>query len=407
MELKQALEAATADLDVRPGFVGDVMTGARRRHTRKLLAVTAAVALLAGVTTGVVLTRSSSDDRLMAIDARMVAPTGGDLASSQKDIYRALALWRNAQNTPRFGENVTDFSMPSHVYWIGGTDKGPAALVVQPVRVGGSSDLKPLVGLVAMNEVVDREVVDRPGQERGHYHFGTSGGTHVLLTLGKKLFMSQNPVRDQNGKLTRQWQPLQPDSSGVAVVTAPAESKPVFVRSDTRPEPRDFTRQPLRSKSDLGLGRAFVPHAGLGWAGLHCKSDTPPPNLHSPAQAVVDLQQQAYLDYLVSNDAIGSWNVCLWTPDGRYAVVLEAYGQLYGALYKADGTFSTAVIGGPAVKDTAAPVRLVLPDGQGTIVADFNALIGPEQRESVWLAPAGTKEVTITRNGSSTVVPLP
>lgn len=48
MELKQAMEAATAELDVRPGFVGDVMAGGRRRHTRRLVAITAAVALLAG-----------------------------------------------------------------------------------------------------------------------------------------------------------------------------------------------------------------------------------------------------------------------------------------------------------------------------------------------------------------------
>jgi len=53
-----------------------------------------------------------------------------------------------------------------------------------------------------------------------------------------------------------------------------------------------------------------------------------------------------------------------------------------------------------------APVRLVLPDGQGTMVADFGALIGPEQSKDFWLAPAGTKEVTIVRGDSSTVVPL-
>ncbi|WP_329789337.1 hypothetical protein V1227_34140 [Lentzea sp. DG1S-22] len=48
MELRSAMEAATADLDVRPGFVGGVMAGGRRRHTRRLVALTAAVALLAG-----------------------------------------------------------------------------------------------------------------------------------------------------------------------------------------------------------------------------------------------------------------------------------------------------------------------------------------------------------------------
>ena len=68
------MEAATADLDVRPGFVGDVMAGGRRRHTRRLVALTAAVALLAGVTTGVVLT-DSSPEPVVAADARLTATT--------------------------------------------------------------------------------------------------------------------------------------------------------------------------------------------------------------------------------------------------------------------------------------------------------------------------------------------
>ena len=92
MELKEAMEAATAELDVRPGFVGDVMAGGRRRHTRKLLAVTAAVALLAGVTTGVVLTRSSPEP-VTAADARLTAPTSGDLSTDSRFIEQTRAVW--------------------------------------------------------------------------------------------------------------------------------------------------------------------------------------------------------------------------------------------------------------------------------------------------------------------------
>ncbi|USX51270.1 hypothetical protein [Lentzea sp. HUAS12] len=406
MELKQAMETATAGLDVRPGFVGDVMAGGRRRQTRKLVTLTAVVALVAGATAGVVLTRPSSDDRASGIDARLTAPTAGDLSSSKDDVDRALNVWHNAQKSPTVGEGITDFSMASHVYWIGTTEDGPAAVVVQPVQVSGVPEPKPLVGLVAMGKVVDREVVLEPGEERGRYDLGSPSGTQVVLSLGKRLFLSQDPVRGQDDRLSREWREVAADAAGVAVVSALPQSKPVFVRADSPPRPDDFTAQPVRSKAETGQGRAFLPRSGLGWSTVNCKTESAPPT-HSPAQVQEDLQRRALLDFLVGFDAAGSWEACAWTPDGRFAIAFEAFGQLYGALYTAQGTFSAGVVGGPAVKDTAAPVRLALPDGQGTIVADAGTLIGPEQRENVWLAPAGTTEVTVVRNGTPTVVPLP
>lgn len=43
---------------------------------------------------------------------------------------------------------------------------------------------------------------------------------------------------------------------------------------------------------------------------------------------------------MVDWDATGEWSVCAWLPDGRYAEVFEAYGELYGALYDPSGSFS-------------------------------------------------------------------
>src|SRR5689334_23925251 len=125
------MEAATADLDVRPGFLGDVMAGARRRHTRKLLSVTAAIALVAGVTTGVVLTRHPSDPPRTG-DERLTAATSGNLASSQADVEHALQVWRSTQKAP---ERISDFSAPAHAFWAGSTPDGPAVLIAQAVRV--------------------------------------------------------------------------------------------------------------------------------------------------------------------------------------------------------------------------------------------------------------------------------
>ncbi|MCP2250205.1 hypothetical protein [Lentzea aerocolonigenes] len=404
MELKQAMEAATADLDVRPGFVGDVMTGARRRHTRRLVAVTAAVALLAGVTTGVLVTRSSEPVTPASSDARFTRPTSGDLAGDTQFIEQTRAAWAN--KTVGWGpyDNVTDFTAQSNVFWAGNTPSGPAALVVQGVMVRDNAVPQVAVGLVAGGAVVERELVS--GEQRGLFQFGADSSTYVALSLGKRIYLSQDPVRGQDNRLTRQWRELERGEFGVAVVHAPPQSKPVFVRADSPPAPDVFAVNPVRTKADLGLGKAFTPRTGLGWTGDQCKKVTAPRNLHSPAQAQSEMQARAYVDFLVSRDSLGSWVACTWTPDGRYALAFEAFGQVYGALYTADGDFSAAIIGGPAVKGTVAPVRLALPDSQGTMVADFGALVGPEQRPDFWLAPAGTKEVTIVRGDSSTVVPL-
>jgi hypothetical protein len=405
VELKQAMEAATADLDVRPGFVGDVMTGARRRHTRRLVAVTAAMALLAGVTTGVVLTRSSTEP-VVALDARLTAPTSGDLANDIRFIEQARAVWANNE-LAGWGpdDNVTEFTEQSNVFWAGNTPSGPAALLVQTVLVRFKPGPQVAVGLVAGNAVVERELVS--DVQRGLFQFGADSSTYVALSLGKKVYLSQDPVRGQDNRLTRRWRELDSEPPGVSVVTAPPQSRPVFVRADSPPAPDVFTAAPVRTKADLGLGKAFTPYSGLGWTGDQCKKTTPPHGLQAPPQAETELQRRGLLDFLVSRESLGSWLLCTWTPDGRYALAFEALGQVYGALYTEDGVFSAAVVGGPAVKGTVAPVRLVLPDGQGTMVADFGARIGPEQREDFWLAPAGTKEVTVVRGDSSTVVPLP
>ncbi|MEV6718898.1 hypothetical protein AB0M48_43450 [Lentzea sp. NPDC051208] len=408
MELKQAMEAATAELDVRPGFVGDVMAGGRRRHTRKLVAVTAVVALLAGVTTGVVLTRSPEPPA----DPRLTAATTGPLAGDSELIETALHLWNDAQKQPwKLHEPVTEVSKRANVFWTGQTPSGPVALVAQEVRVRDSEKPAALVGLVADGAVAGREVVQAESRDHevGLYRFGPLGDHYVVLTLGKTVSWSMKPVRGPDNRLTRVWASAPHDEDGVVFTVAPLSDRPVFVRGDSVPKPDDFTQPPVLSRYDYHPDRAFVPHPGLGWSGQNCATAAPEERRAWPdmkrEHPQRELQKRALLDYLVGWDATGDWSVCAWLPDGRYALMFEAYGDLYGALYQPDGTFSAPVLGGRAVK--GEPAVLALPDGQGTIVADFNATIGPEERDHAWLAPAGTKEVTVVQRGVPKVVQLP
>jgi hypothetical protein len=304
------------------------------------------------------------------------------------------------------GEGVTDVSATANVFWAANTSGGQAALVAQTVRVRDSTEPQTLVGLVAEGAVAGHELVHQEFRDRetGLFRFGPDRSTYVTLSLGQKVFWSTAPTRGTDNRLRREWRQAD-DPDGVAVVTAPASERPVIVRDTSPPAPDDFLRQPLQGRYDPG--KAFVPHPGLGWGGQRCTGDARPAVHPKSTSAQRDLQERALLDYQVGEDASADWSVCAWTSDLRFVQVFESYGQLYGVLYDANGVFSAAVLGGPAVKGAPLPVRLVLPDGQGTVVAEFGALIGPQDRPDVWLVPAGTKEVAVRRLDTVQTIPLP
>lgn len=404
MELKQAMEAATADLDVRPGFVGDVMAGARRRHTRKLVAVAASLALIVGVATGIVLMRPSSLPPDSG-DHRLTSATAGDLAGDAGFVAEALATWNNGREQSwRQGEKVTDFTADANVFWAGTTPRGPAALVAQAVRVNGQSESRTLVGLVHGGNVLDREI--DYGQESGLFQLDKERSIHVVQTLGSRVFWSVNPVRGADGRLTRAWQEAT-GSGGVAVVTAKQSEQPVFVRGDSAPAPDDFTREPLRASGDKRQTGPYQPYPGLGWKGHIPAVDPPEGSPWRPDGALPPeqlLRERALLDYAVHWNESGVWTVDAWLPDGRYVEVFEVSHELYGVIFQPNGEFSASLLGG---KLTGGPLVVPLPDGLGTIVAQYGGRVGPDERADAWLAPPGTTEVTVWEGESSKVVPLP
>ncbi|MFS8096114.1 hypothetical protein LFM09_03150 [Lentzea alba] len=410
MELKEAMEAATADLDVRPGFVGDVMAGARRRHTRKLLAVTAAIALVAGVTTGVVLTRSPEPERepLTAADPRLTAATSGDLAGDAEYVRRSLATWGSSRSL--VSGIVTEVSTDAHVFWAANTPNGPASLIAQSVRVRGTPDPQTLVGMVHDGVVVDQSVAYQGlDNERSIYRLGTANLTYVVMGLGQRVFWSVNPVRGPDQRYSREWREAE-FNGGVAVVNVKPEQKAVFVRTNEAPAAQDFTRQRLVPLQEIREATPVEPRPGLGWKDVMWASKRQEPSRPASSQDKLmsdDLVRRGYLDYDSAYASYPLWEVRAWLPDGRFAVVLEMSGELIGGLYQADGTFDRVLLGGTAVKGAPLPVRVALPDGQGTILAERGALVGPEEQRDAWLAPPGTTEVSLVRSGNVTsVVPL-
>lgn len=404
MELKEAMEAATENLDVRPGFLGDVMAGARRRHTRKLIAITAAVALLAGGITGVALTRTSPSEPPVAADVRLTAATTGDLAHNAEFLQQALTMWNGENPT---GDLVTEVSGDAHVFWAANTPDGPAALVAQSVRVRNTAEPRTLVGLVRTFGVVDQEIVYREGREEGIYRFGDTEATYVVLGLGQRIFWSASPARGPDLRYSRTWQEAEVHG-GVAVVSANPAEKTVFLRTAAAPAADDFTRvnERISPRQEDRQQKIVQPRPGLGWKDVMWASSRREPSRPASSQDKLmseDLRRRGYLDY---DTPFMLWEVRAWLPDGRFAMVIETNGEVLGALYQADGTFDRVLAGGPAVKGSPVPVRLALPDGQGTILADRGALLGPDGHEDAWLAPPGTTEVAVLRAGTTTTVPL-
>jgi hypothetical protein len=86
----------------------------RSLRTRKLVTV---VALLAGVTTGVVPARSTE----RSTDPRPTAATTGPLADDSELIATASHLWSEAQKD----EPVTEVSSKPNGFWTGQTPTGP------------------------------------------------------------------------------------------------------------------------------------------------------------------------------------------------------------------------------------------------------------------------------------------
>jgi hypothetical protein len=413
VELKEAMEAATEDLDVRPGFVGDVMTGARRRHTRKLVTVTAVVALLAGLVTGVVLTGSGAAPS--TDDPRLTAAASGDLAGDSGFLARSLEAWRDAQTAQSLNRGgVTDVAAAAKVFWAANTPGGPAALVAQPVGVRNSEEPRTMVGLVASGTVVDTEMVFGTGaesSERGIYQFGPDDSTFVVLDLGRTVYWSVNPTRGPDHRWSRDWQRADTGLTGVAVLTAKPAEKPVFLRTTTAPAADDFSRwtERILSAKEMGADKPIRPRPGLGWKDVMWATRQQEPSTPGSGQdrsVSTDLQKKGYLDYGNGFGTYPEWEVRAWLPDGRFAAVFEAGDELIAALYHPDGRFDRVLPGGPVVRDAVVPVRITLPDGQGVLLAQRGALLGPEERRDAWLAPPGTTEVALWQAGQTTVVPL-
>ncbi|TWP53446.1 hypothetical protein FKR81_05690 [Lentzea tibetensis] len=406
MQLKDAFEAVTENVDVRPGFLGDVMTGARRRRTRKLVITTAVVALIAGGVAGVVLTRAGTSE-VSTTDERFALPTRGELASDQQFLDGARASWRTQTPSAMSQRVDSPEDAPTHVLWAGNTPAGKTAVVLQAQHADKSWATS--VGLVVNDQLISFESQTAENPQHGVFQFGPKDSVFLVLERSVPVQHSMRATRGQDGALSREWRPLTM-TDGVAVVTAEQGDKPLFVLAQTPPPPDDFNldQQLLYPRTPITPQRAYIPYTGLGWNDRRFATAEPE---YLPSGTVIHdlyetLHRARLVDYRIGSITSGQWHVIAALPGDRTALVTEFENQLYAVIYGSDGSLQRTIVGPPVLAGGPLPVRFHLPDGLGIVLADYGSGIGPDGKSDAWLAPANTGEVQVMTAGSTTVVPL-
>ncbi|MCP2166944.1 hypothetical protein LX83_003816 [Goodfellowiella coeruleoviolacea] len=455
--LGQSMRDATDQIELRPDFTAAVLRGARRRRARRRTAAAGAAlcAALAGGAAVAVWPAAPPGQEQLA-DARFDQPTRGDLGGDRQFTTDVVAAWRNGVLSPRrvFPEAPDDLRGDPHVYWAGTTEAGPAAVVLQRVRVGTRGSARPgdadqittLVGLVATDPANGQLTLVKtytPHVAGGDYvragfQFGPGDRTVLALDDGEPMFVSAGATYAQTGAVTRSWQEV-PRADGVGVVTLPEGTDPGDVRLVVRQPPRPTDREP-DPQTFVGLYQASAelsptssapskPDHTLPWwetgVGVARVGATPG---DEPDEQVSDVFDQALAEAAVTDPlarhSVTRWNVLAGRAGGGTAIIGERQdgdrpSRLFTVLRDANGAVTQVLFSGEVDPTAPLPVHVRLPDGQGWVVAAYGSSLryrtGPGEAwrtadtgRDAGLLPDPATEVEVTpRGGAPVVVPLP
>jgi hypothetical protein len=428
IDVRVVLQRATDHLTDPPGLLDDVRRGGHRRVARRrtvLAAGLAGVAASVGGAVGLSGTSGSAEVASPLFDQ----PSRGDLAGDEAYLRRLLAVWR------RHMESI-DFELRGepHVVWAGSTPAGPAAYIIQrtadnPVVSEPAGDR--MVAVAAFVEPTARgprvmtvETVTDAGQDGNSQAALLGAGRDVLLVLDTARSVEFSPELRYaaDGRVERTFHPVA-FRNGAAVLPVP----------------------PQRTKVTVGLARTPVHQENL----IHISNtseilfpggrDRPAPPLYrhtlAGAERLWGADPRAVVQrYVFEEDVLaeyvdqagvhthnGSPLLTIYgaTPDGRRLLLLTLQydddpARVIALLGRGDAPFRV-VASAFADWNAALPVRLRLPDRQGTLIAAEGAALSYRTHGGRWqdarrdaaLLPATATEVRVTRgNGAATTVPL-
>jgi hypothetical protein len=374
IDVRAALHRATDHLTTAPSLLDDVRQGGRRKVLRRRVFLGAGLAIAATASVGGVLRFSESGDVLNLSSPLLDQPTRGDLAGDEAYLRQVRDAWRRKVKGGR-GE--------PHVMWAGRTPAGPAAYVAQatatnPVVVEPEGfRLVADAGFVEPTatgpQVMQITNVDESGLDGipQAVLLGTDRDVLLVLDFGDPVEFSPELRYTADGRIDRKFQRVVFIDGAAVLRVPPQRTKITFALS--RPPVRQANQVsiandlPFQETPQSRMDTHMLPGAERVWG------NDPQETMKQYLRWDGDLG--AYVDSVGTHRQGASPQLYLYgaTPDGRRLFVMTMQydddpTRVIALLARGDSPLRP-VVSGFVHWQADPPVRLVLPDGQGIVVA--------------------------------------
>ncbi|WP_328990027.1 hypothetical protein OG394_27680 [Kribbella sp. NBC_01245] len=448
-ELQSRLTATVADVEPPVDLLDRVRTGGSKRLRRRWLTAVATMAVATVAVGGMIAIGAGIESFDANADAAANAkqttatddpyayflnkPTKGNLAGDQEYLDEVLRAWdRSHGRSLNNDRGIFDhLKGEAHVVWAGETPAGPAAMVIQRAELRHHDNIQlsreglfTLAGFIGMGEdgkpqvVADAYPAPGVGGPAMAFVVGTNEKALVVLDTGApEVGVSMQREYPPTGGSTRTYEQLT-FREGAAVVQLPPGATGMTVRVNTLPA--------------NGPGRIGVAYYAPGapaeldqrvWPDLPAQGEWPAsPGLPALTEAEVDAFGRAVEK--ASDEPSGMayhsiWHAYAKTPNGDRVVVGE-YGldrdpsRIFAHVTSPDGKTKT-VGGGIPQRDAPLPVAIRLPDGQGWLVAAYQAQLSYQRQDGTWSQPMPnallvpdepSAKVKVKVQGQEQIVPL-
>jgi hypothetical protein len=432
-DMRTLLRRTAADVESPPGFLADVRRSGRRRLARRRLLTGAGLAVAATATGGAVL-RSGGGGNVDTDVADSATPffglpTRGDLAADRSFLDSVRRVWSARMR----GADLPGRGVP-HVVWAGSTPAGPAAFVIQRTHDTNPDPRQRCAAYMGFLRPTSRGLevmgfqglvaVDDPSYEYDEAALiGADRDVLVVLDRGRPVEFSPELSYAADGRCVRTFRRVEFDD-GAAVLPIPPQRTKITVAL-RRLDVRD------RGVSISGTSEVLFP-------GGRDRAQTPPHHTHTlpgaervwggdPQGTVTALAFKSgalteYTDLGGLHTAGREPGLTLYgaTADGRLLFVTtfqfdDDPARAVALLARRDAEFAV-VAGGFVTWSDPLPMRLRLPDGQGTVVAAEGAALsyrsGPADgwrdagRDAALLPLAATQVRVTPKSGAAVEVSL-
>ncbi|MFC0526618.1 hypothetical protein [Phytohabitans kaempferiae] len=409
-DIRTLLHRATDHLTGPPGLLDDIRQGGRRRVVRRRALLTAGLAVTAAASTGGLLrfVGTEGEQPLDPSSPLFAEPTRGDLAGDKDYLRQVRQQWFGLQDP------LPDMRGTPHVLWAGSTPAGPAAFIAQRGGTGAAVGwIEPTPDGPRVSSVSPVNEPTRMQDIAQAILLGPERDVLLVLDFGWPVQLSTELRYAPDGKIVRQYQPFAfGDGAGWRHVDRQVRKITVALR-----------------RSDGQPGQVFISNASTVLNPEQKQVPVPERFEYTLPGAPLPLGRdetssalKPYQDFdgtHTQNPRLPRLTIRGLTPDGRRLLVDTIQfdddpTRVVAMLARGEAEYQ-AVASGFVDWKAILPVRLRLPDGQGTLVAAPRTTLQHRAGGGRWhdagpnatLLPTTATEVRVTPNtGPAHTVPL-